>query len=133
MKKTYISRNIILLFVCVIFGVGGCAALTSSPSVAAGDHANISGSVPNDSVGVIRDNSSALMPNGSKKPNEANGPNNRLRYFGVDSQGNTSVLTPNNSRGYTGFDRKGDPVTVTPLRGNLGVDSNGNIWTIRPR
>jgi hypothetical protein len=53
--------------------------------------------------------------------------------LGVDSQGNTSVLTPNRSGGYIGFDSQGKSVMVTPLRGNLGVDSSGNIWTITSR
>ena len=133
MEKSYLIKNIMLLFVCVIFSAGGCATLTSNPSVAVGGYGNISELMPNYSIGVTKDNTSAPMPKGSKKPNGASISNNSSNYFGVDGQGNTSVLTPNNSRGYTGFDRKGDAVIITPLRGNLGVDSNGNIWTIRPR
>jgi hypothetical protein len=64
---------------------------------------------------------------------QRNTSNATSHYFGVDSQGNTSVLTPNHSRGYIGFDSQRNAVIITPLRGGLGVDSQGNIWTIRPR
>ena len=59
--------------------------------------------------------------------------NLKSHTLGVDSRGNTSVLTPNRSGGYVGVDSQGRAVIVTPLRGNLGVDSSGNIWTITPR
>jgi len=65
--------------------------------------------------------------------NRENTPSQPSHYLGIDSQGNTSVLTPNQSGGYAGVDSRGGPVTVTPLRGNLGVDTQGNIWTITPR
>ena len=64
--------------------------------------------------------------------NQANTPS-QPHYLGIDSQGNTSVLTPNRLGGYIGVDGRGSPVTITPLRGNLGVDTQGNIWTITPR
>jgi hypothetical protein len=70
-------------------------------------------------------------PEGPDK--QANPPSQSPHYLGIDSQGNTSVLTPNQSGGYAGVDNRGNPVTVTPLRGNLGVDSQGNVWTIAPR
>jgi hypothetical protein len=53
--------------------------------------------------------------------------------IGVDHRGNLSGLTPNNSGGYIGVDSKGKALIITPLRGNLGVDSSGNIWTMTPR
>jgi hypothetical protein len=76
----------------------------------------------------------SAVPKRSEGPdNQANTPSQPPHYLGIDSQGNTSVLTPNRSGGYIGVDSRGDPVTVTPLRGNFGVDSQGNIWTITPR
>jgi hypothetical protein len=63
---------------------------------------------------------------------QGNTSNPTSHYLGIDSQGNTSVLTPNHSGGYIGVDNRGSSVTITPLRGDLGVDSNGNIWTIKP-
>jgi len=75
-----------------------------------------------------------LMPNQSKKfDSQENTSNLTSHTFGVDSQGNISVLTPNHSRGYIGVDSQGSAVIIMPLRGQLGVDSQGNIWTIRPR
>jgi hypothetical protein len=75
-----------------------------------------------------------LMPNRSGRfDNQRNNSNLTPHYFGIDSQGNTSVLTPNHSGGYIGFDSQGNGVMITPLRGNLGVDNYGNIWTIRSR
>jgi hypothetical protein len=59
--------------------------------------------------------------------------NRTPRRLGVDSQGNTSILVPNHSKGYIGVDSKGKALIITPLRGNLGVDSSGNIWTMTPR
>jgi hypothetical protein len=56
-----------------------------------------------------------------------------LLSIGVDNRGNLSGLTPNNSGGYIGVDSQGKALIITPLRGNLGVDSNGNIWTITSR
>jgi hypothetical protein len=56
-----------------------------------------------------------------------------LLSIGVDTQGNLSGLKPNNSGGYIGVDSQGKALIITPLRGNLGVDSNGNIWTIISR
>lgn len=56
-----------------------------------------------------------------------------LLSVGVDNRGNLSGLTPNNSGGYIGVDSQGKASIVTPLRGNLGVDSSGNIWTITSR
>ena len=74
------------------------------------------------------------MPNQSEKFDRQAKPSNLTSHtFGVDSQGNTSVLTPNNSGGYIGVDSQGSAVIITPLRGQLGVDNQGNIWTIRPR
>jgi len=79
-------------------------------------------------------NAPSVVPKPSEGPNhQGNTSNPTSRYLGIDSQGNTSVLTPNHSGGYNGVDNQGSPVTVTPLRGNLGVDSQGNIWTITPR
>jgi hypothetical protein len=76
----------------------------------------------------------SLVPKRSEElDHQGNTPNQTSHYFGIDSQGKTSVLAPNNSGGYNGVDNQGNPVTITPLRGNLGVDSQGNIWTIRPR
>ena len=78
--------------------------------------------------------SPGAVPKPSEGPdNQANTPNQPPHYSGIDSQGNTSVLTPNRSGGNIGVDGRGNPVTITPLRGNLGVDSQGNIWTITPR
>jgi hypothetical protein len=74
------------------------------------------------------------VPNRSEGlDNQANTPSQPPHFLGIDSQGNTAVLTPNQSGGYTGVDSRGGPMTITPLRGNLGVDSQGNIWTITPR
>ena len=74
------------------------------------------------------------VPKRSEGPdNQPNTPSQPPHDLGIDSQGNTSVLTPNRSGGYIGVDGRGNPVTITPLRGNLGVDSQGNIWTITPR
>ncbi len=56
-----------------------------------------------------------------------------LLSIGVDNRGNLSGLRPNNSGGYIGIDSQGKALIITPLRGNLGVDSYGNIWTITPR
>jgi len=75
-----------------------------------------------------------LTPNSSGGfTSQQNSSNLTSHTLGVDSRGNTSVLTPNHSGGYIGFDSQGRAVMVTPLRGNLGVDSSGNIWTITPR
>jgi hypothetical protein len=75
-----------------------------------------------------------LTPNRSGGFNSQRDTSNLTSHsFGVDSQGNTSVLTPNRSGGYIGFDSQGKAVIVTPLRGNLGVDSFGNTWTITSR
>jgi hypothetical protein len=76
----------------------------------------------------------SLIPKRPEGPdNQGNTSIQASHYVGVDSQGNTSVLTPNNSGGYHGVDSQGHPVTITPLRRNLGVDSQGNIWTITAR
>jgi hypothetical protein len=75
-----------------------------------------------------------LIPNRSDGGNSQRDPSNLTSHtFGVDSRGNTSVLTPNRSGGYIGIDSRGRAVIVTPLRGDLGVDSSGHIWTITPR
>jgi hypothetical protein len=75
-----------------------------------------------------------LRPNRSEGfTSQRNSSNLTSHPLGVDSQGNTSVLTPNRSGGYIGIDSRGRAVIVTPLRGNLGVDSSGNIWTITSR
>ena len=91
--------------------------------------------LPNPSGGVgSQRNAPSVVPKPSEGPDhQGNTSNPTSRYLGIDSQGNTSVLTPNHSGGYNGVDNQGSPVTVTPLRGNLGVDSQGNIWTITPR
>jgi len=91
--------------------------------------------LPNPSGGLGSERTGpTLVPKHSEGlDNQANTPNQPSHYLGVDSQGNTSVLTPNQSGGYIGVDTRGGPVTITPLRGNLGVDSQGNIWTITPR
>jgi hypothetical protein len=75
-----------------------------------------------------------LMPNSSAVfNNQQNISNLTSHYFGVSSQGNTSILTPNHAGAYIGVDSHGKSVIITPLRGNLGVDSRGNLWTIRSR
>jgi hypothetical protein len=75
-----------------------------------------------------------LAPSRSKgSTGQGNISNLTSRSYGFSSQGNTSVLTPNHSGGYIGFDGQGNAVLITPLRGNLGVDSHGNIWTIREK
>ena len=84
-------------------------------------------------LGSERSGPSAVPKRSEGPDNQANTPSQPPHYLGIDSQGNTSVLTPNRSGGYIGVDSRGDPVTVTPLRGNFGVDSQGNIWTITPR
>jgi hypothetical protein len=58
---------------------------------------------------------------------------NPTSHLGIDSRGNTSILTPNRSGRYIGHDSQGRAVIITPLRGKLGVDSSGNVWTITPR
>lgn len=74
------------------------------------------------------------VPKPSEKLDHSrNTSNPASHYFGIDSQGNTLVLTPNHSGGYIGFDSQGKALTITPLRGPLGVDSKGNIWTITSR
>jgi hypothetical protein len=78
-------------------------------------------------------NNQPVIPNPPSPPPSVSSPPASSHAFGVDNQGNTSTLAPNNSGGYSGFDSRGNPVTITPLRGQLGVDSQGNIWTIRPR
>ena len=84
-------------------------------------------------LGSERSGPSAVPKHPEGPDNQANTPSQAPHYLGIDSQGNTSVLTPNRSGGYIGVDGRGNPVTITPLRGNLGVDSQGNIWTITPR
>jgi hypothetical protein len=64
---------------------------------------------------------------------QQNSSNLTSHTLGVDNRGNMSVLTPNRSGGYVGVDSQGRAVIITPLRGNLGVDSSGHIWTITPR
>jgi hypothetical protein len=118
MERKYLFTIILLFLLSTLSCAGSYATLIPGPSVKAKSHTNFSGIMPYDSIGDNKSNTSVLTPNGSKKP---------------DSQGNTSILTPNNSRGYIGLDTQGSAVMITPLRGNLGVDSNGNIWTIRPR
>jgi hypothetical protein len=72
-----------------------------------------------------------LMPNSSKRLEVKRGAGNKAPLsIGVDNRGNLLGLTPNNSGGYIGADSQGKPLIVTPLRGNLGVDNHGNIWTI---
>jgi hypothetical protein len=92
--------------------------------------------LPKPSGGLVgsQGNVPSLVPKRSEElDHQGNTSNPTSRYSGIDSQGNTSVLTPNRSGGYIGVDNQGNPVTITPLRGNLGVDSQGNIWTITPR
>jgi hypothetical protein len=96
-----------------------------------------------------------LMPNSSKRLDVKRGTGNKtslqtphpaplpsgerdrvrgvLLSTGVNNQGNLSGLKPNNSGGYIGVDSQGKALIITPLRGNLGVDSHGNIWTITSR
>jgi hypothetical protein len=90
--------------------------------------------LPNPSGLGSQGSSPSLAPETSEGLNsQGNTSNQTSRYFGVDSQGNTSALTPNNSGGYNGVDSQGNPVTITPLQRNRGVDSHGNIWTITKR
>jgi len=75
-----------------------------------------------------------LVPNPSQRLDSKRDAGNKTSLsIGVDNQGNLSGLTPNNSGGYIGVDSQGKALIITPLRGNLGVDSYGNIWTIIPR
>ena len=134
MRRKYLFIIILLFLVSTLSCAGSYATLMPSPSIKVNSHTNISGIMPYYSIGDNKSNTSVLTPNGSKKPDiQPNTSNLTSNYFGVDSQGNTSILTPNNSRGYIGLNKQGNAVIITPLRGNLGVDSNGNIWTIRPR
>ena len=75
-----------------------------------------------------------LMPNPSQRLDSKRDAGNKTSLsIGVDNRGNLSGLTPNNSGGYIGVDSQGKALIITPLRGNLGVDSYGNIWTITSR
>lgn len=134
MERKYLLMILLLFLVSTLSCAGSYATLMPAASVTVKNHANFSGITPYYSIGDNRSNPSILTPDGPKKPDiQGNTSNLTSNYFGVDSQGNTSILTPNNSRGYIGLDKQGSAVIITPLRGNLGVDSNGNIWTIRPR
>ncbi len=117
------SKRVLFTVACLLFLVPVlCSAFEQS-------------TLPKPSGGLdTQGNAPSVVPKPSEGPDlQGNTTNPTSRYLGIDSQGNTSVLTPNHSGGYIGVDSRGSAVTVTPLRGNLGVDSQGNIWTIRPR
>ena len=135
MNRKYFFLIISLILVSSVLSCAGRhVTLMPNPSRNVASHTSGLGVMPYYSAGNEKSNTSALHPSGSMKSNsQPSTPKLTSNYFGVDSQGNTSILTPNNSKGYIGVDKQGNAVTVTPLRGNLGVDSNGNIWTIRPR
>ncbi len=134
MNRKYLFLIISLTFISMFSCSGGFATLMPDPSRKAASYTNTLGVTSYYSAGGEKGSTSVLRPTGSIKPDsQTNTSNPTSNYFGVDSQGNTSILTPNNSRGYIGLDKQGNAVIITPLRGNLGVDSNGNIWTIRPR
>ena len=118
MSKIYLFAAVCLLFLMPALSFAFEQSALPNPSGGVGSERNTPSPVPKRSEGL---------------DDQGNTSNQRSHYLGIDSQGNTSVLTPNQSGGYVGADNQGNPVTITPLRGNLGVDSQGNIWTIRPR
>ena len=134
MNRRYFFLIILLILVSVPSCAGRHVTLMPNPSRRVAINTDMLDVMPSSSSGNEKSNTSAPKPSGSTKSNSQPSTSKLTsNYFGVDSQGNTSILTPNNSKGYIGVDKQGNAVTVTPLRGNLGVDSNGNIWTIRPR
>lgn len=135
MNGKYLSLIILLILVSVLSCSGRYGTLMPDLSRNAASHTNtLSLMPPYHSAAGDKGITLAPHPTGSKKPDSRPGTSELTsNYFGVDSQGNTSILTPNHARGYVGMDQQGNAVMITPLRGNLGVDSNGNIWTIRPR
>lgn len=118
MSKTYLLTGAFLLFLMPAFSFAFEQSTLPNPSGGLGSQRSGPSPVPKRLEGL---------------DNQGNTSNQASHYFGIDSRGNTSVLTPNQSGGYIGVDNRGSPVTITPLRGNLGVDSQGNIWTITPR
>ena len=110
MSKTYLLIAAFLLFLMPALSFAFEQSTLPNPSGGLGSQRSGPSLVPKRSEGL---------------DNQGNTSNQTSHYFGIDSQGNTSVLTPNQSGGYIGVDSQGSPVTITPLRGNLGVDSSG--------